>query len=152
MKNLNIKSKIIQIQSLQNRLKKSYPLFQSSMSKTDKIYFNKFYDFNIVKKSNRQKLERAIWRRERPQTMSHASRNGSNPLFKVLKNERSITGSKNIKFHHGNARTHINENVPRRGEICHDAPCPLFASSDPCGSWLSTILRTVQTLEKTRKS
>ena len=33
------------------------------------------------------------------------------PIVKVLKNERPITGAKNIKFHHDNARLHIDKNV-----------------------------------------
>ena len=33
------------------------------------------------------------------------------PIVKVLKNERPITGAKNMKFHHDNARPHVHKSV-----------------------------------------
>ena len=66
------------------------------------------------------------------------------PIVKVLKNERPITGAKNIKFHHDNARPHIHKNVFEylEGEKFVMMPHPPYSPDlAPCDFWLFDYIK-----------
>ena len=66
------------------------------------------------------------------------------PIVKVLKNERPITGAKNIKFHQDNARSHIHKNVFEylEGEKFVMMPHPPYSPDlAPCDFWLFDYIK-----------